>query len=405
MSGETDSSDGNPWLGRLPALIMSHVVGTMNVVSVMAMAPVISQDLNLSAAEFGAFVSAYYAAQATGSIPAGAITDRFGVGRTLVFAHVLMFIAAVMLAIADGYVECLGAMFVMGFAYCMTNPSTARGVLDWFPRERRGTAMGLKQVGVPIGGVIAAGNGALAAHVHWQSIMWGVAALMVLNGIYCLVLVRYHVPLSPDQRKSIAANLGEVLKNWNFDVYAFLNGLLNVGQTNFFGFLTLFLTGTAKASQELAGFAIGLAQTTSAVARIGWGVVSDRHFAGRRGQLVAWICGAAAMFLAAMVFVGPGPGLYLGIGLAMALGITIASFAPVAQAIVVEAVEPRLAGSAMGVNMVGVHLGGMLGPIMFGYAVDNWGGFDAAWLLTAGIVAAGLVLLVFVFKEGSPGER
>ena len=400
MSGDADSPGGNPWLGRLPALIFSHVVGTTNVVSVMAMAPVISADLNLSAAEFGAFVSAYYAAQATGSMPAGAITDRFGVGRTLVLAHCLMAIAAVTLAIAVGYIQCLGAMFLMGLGYCLTNPSTARGVLDWFPRERRGTAMGLKQVGVPIGGVIAAGNGALAAYINWQSIMWGVAALMVLNGVYCLVLVRYHVALPAEQRKSIVANLGDVLRDRNFNVYAFLNGLLNVGQTNFFGFLTLFLTASAKASQEVAGASIGLAQTTSAFARIGWGVVSDKYFVGRRAQLVAWICGAAAVFLALMAFVEPGPGLYIGIALAMALGITIASFAPVAQAIVVESVEPRLAGSAIGVNMVGVHIGGMLGPIIFGWVVDNWGGYDAAWLVTAGIVAAGLVLLVFVFKEG-----
>jgi len=87
----------------------------------------------------------------------------------------------------------------------------------------------------------------------------------------------------------------------------------------------------------------------------------------------------------------------------MALGITIASFAPVAQAIVVESVEPRLAGSAIGVNMVGVHIGGMLGPVMFGWVVDNWGGFDAAWLVTAGVVAIGTVLLVFCFKEGGRG--
>lgn len=393
--------DGNPWLGRLPALIFSHVVGTTNVVSVMAMAPVISADLNLSAAEFGAFVSAYYAAQATGSMPAGAITDRFGVGRTLVLAHCLMAIAAVTLAIAVGYAQCLGAMFLMGLGYCLTNPSTARGVLDWFPRERRGTAMGLKQVGVPIGGVIAAGNGALAAYVNWQAIMWGVAAMMLLNGIYCLILIRFHVPLPADQRKSIVANLGDVLRDRNFNVYAFLNGLLNVGQTNFFGFLTLFLTSSAKASQEVAGMSIGLAQTASAFARIGWGVVSDRFFSGQRAQLVAWICGASAVFMALMVFVEPGPGLYVGLGLAMALGITIASFAPVAQAIVVESVEPRLAGSAIGVNMVGVHIGGMLGPVMFGWVVDNWGGFDAAWLVTAGIVAIGVVLLVFAFKEGT----
>lgn len=386
---------------------MSHVVGTVNIVSVMAMAPVISRDLDLSAAQFGAFVSAYYAAQACGSMPAGAITDRYGVGRTLLLAHVIMFAAAVSLAIADGYIQCLAAMFLMGIGYSMNNPSTARGVLDWFPRARRGTAMGLKQVGVPLGGVIAAGNGALAANVDWQLIMWGIAAIIAANGLFCIGLIRYHVPLPPDQRKSIVANLGEVLRDQNFSLYAIANGLANAGQTNFFGFLTLFLTTSAKASQEMAGFAMGMAQTASAFARIAWGVVSDRYFHGRRAVLLIWLIGTSALFLAMMAIaglLGGGLGLWIGLGLTLALGITAASFAPVSQAIVVEAVEPRLAGSAIGVNMVGVHLGGMLGPMLFGWAVDHWGGYEAAWLVTAGVVAAGTLLLVTRFKEQADRE-
>ncbi|MDA0998171.1 MAG: hypothetical protein O2944_08200, partial [Proteobacteria bacterium] len=102
---------GNPWFNRLPALILSHVVGTTNVVSVLAMAPVISSDLGLGAVQFGTFVSAYYCAQAFCSLPAGGVTDRFGVGWSLVSGHAIMAVAAVMLALAQGYVPCLAAMF------------------------------------------------------------------------------------------------------------------------------------------------------------------------------------------------------------------------------------------------------------------------------------------------------
>jgi MFS family permease len=360
----------------------------------------ISDRLNLSAAEFGAFISAYYGAQAFGSMPAGAITDRIGVGRTLVMAHSLMCLAAVTLAIADGYFQCLGAMFLMGLGYSLSNPSTARGVLDWFPKERRGTAMGLKQVGVPIGGVIAAGNGALAATIDWQSIMWGVAVLIGANGVLCLSLFRFHIPTAPDQRRSIVSNIGSVLRDWNFNLYAIVNGLLNVGQTNFFGFLTLFLTSTMRVSQEVAGLAIGLAQTASAVARIGWGVISDRYYPERRATLMAIICGVAGILIGLFAVVGPGTTLWITLAIALGLGMTIASFAPVAQAVVVEAVEPRLAGSAMGVNMLGVHIGGMAGPVIFGWVVDNWGGYSAAWAVTSGIVLAGTVMLIKGFKEG-----
>jgi len=380
---------------------MSHVVGTTNVVSVMAMAPVISADLDLSAAEFGAFISSYYAAQATGSLPAGAITDRFGVGRTLVFAHALMAVAAVTLALVDGYVPCLAAMFLMGLSYSMTNPSTARGVLDWFPRERRGTAMGLKQVGVPIGGVIAAGAGAMAAYVHWQSIMWGIGLLIALNGLFCLGLVRYHVPSA--ERPSIVKNIGAVLRDWNFNIYAIINGLTTSGQSCFFTYLTLFLTTVLRSSQELASLAMGLAQTASAVARVGWGIASDRYYAGRRAKLLAWLCGGSAVFLVMMGFLGTWIGgvygIAIAVGLSSALGLTLAGFQPVAQAITVEAVEPRLAGSAVGVNMVGVHLGNMAGPMIFGWCIDYFGGFGAGWWISGVIVAAGTLLLIFVFKE------
>ncbi len=391
---------GNPWVNRLPALILSHTVGTVNIVSVMAMAPLISLRLDLSAAEFGAFISAYYAAQSFGSVPAGAVTDRIGVGRTLVAAHVLMCMAAVTLAVADGYFQCLLAMFLMGLGYSLSNPSTARGVLDWFPKKRRGTAMGLKQVGVPIGGVIAAGNGALAASIDWQSIMWGVAALIALNGIFCLSLIRFHVPAPLDQRKSIMANMSTLLGDWNFNLYAIVNGFLNVGQTNFFGFLTLFMTSTLRTSQEVAGLAIGLAQTASAVARIGWGVICDRYYPNRRAFLLAMICGVAGVFLGLLALIGPGTPLWIILFVILALGMTIASFAPIAQAVVVESVEPRLAGSAIGVNMLGVHIGGTVGPIIFGWVVDNWGGYGAAWVVTSAIVIVGTLALTVWFKEG-----
>ncbi|MEK9752166.1 MAG: MFS transporter [Rhodospirillaceae bacterium] len=406
-AGDSPGHTDNPWLRRLPILVLAHVVGTLNVVSVMSMAPVITDQLGLSAALFGTFVSAYYGAQATGSLPAGGITDGFGIGRALVAAHLVMIVGALIMAFADGYAVCVAAMVCMGLGYSLTNPSTARGVLDWFPGERRGLAMGLKQVGVPIGGVLAAGNGALAAYFPWQSLMLGVAVLIALNGLLCMTLFRFDRKLPPEQRRSPIANIGEVFRDRNFNVYALLSGLINAGQTNFFGFLTLFLTEVARASQPMAGFAMGLAQTTSALARVGWGMVSDRAFGGRRAVLKAWICGAASALLAGMALVavvggaGSGAALWLGLVFTAGLGITIASFAPVGQAIAVEAVEPRLAGSAVGYNMVGVHIGGFLGPVIFGAAMDAAdGAWAAGWLTTGLIVAIGVGLLVFAFREG-----
>jgi len=231
--------------------------------------------------------------------------------------------------------------------------------------------------------------------------MWGIGLLIALNGLFCLGLVRYHVPSA--ERPSIVKNIGAVLRDWNFNIYAIINGLTTSGQSCFFTYLTLFLTTVLRSSQELASLAMGLAQTASAVARVGWGIASDRYYAGRRAKLLAWLCGGSAVFLVMMGFLGTWIGgvygIAIAVGLTSALGLTLAGFQPVAQAITVEAVEPRLAGSAVGVNMVGVHLGNMAGPMIFGWCIDYFGGFGAGWWISGVIVAAGTLLLIFVFKE------
>jgi MFS transporter, ACS family, hexuronate transporter len=395
---------GNPWTVRLTLLVMAHMAGTVNIISVLAMAPIISDDLNLSATEFGFFITAYYCAQAFWSLPAGALVDRYGVGKVLGCAHLIMGAGSLLLVSAGSYAFSLVGLFLMGIGYSMTNPATSAGVLAWFPAERRGTAMGIKQVGVPLGGVIAAGSGALAAVDTWQTIMVATALGIFLNGLLCLYLIRFHRPPQKGELRAVG-NLRAVFRIPHVQVFTLISGLTNMGQTNFFAFLTLFLREAANASQPMAGFAIGLAQASSAVARIGWGVVSDKWYRRRRGVLMALICGVATVLLGAMVFVGPGWGLWLGLGLAFLLGITIASFAPVAQAIAVEMVEPRLSGSAMGYTMTGVHIGGMIGPPLFGAAIDMSGSYATGWLVTAGLTGLGVIMLAVWFRGNENNGR
>ena len=392
----------NPWTSRLGILVLTHVVGTANIVSVLAMAPVLNRELGLSAAEFGFFVTAYYGAQAAFSMPSGGLVDRLGVGRALVICHGIMILGALMLNQADGFPVALAALAVMGMGYSISNPATARGVFEWFPPERRATAMGIKQVGVPLGGILGAGNGALVTVVAWQDIMLGIAGLILLNGLMCLRLVRLSKPSKPapkEERRHPLANIGEVMKDWNLNRFVVLNGFYNFGQTNFFAFLTLFMRDAALASQPVASLSVGVAQAASAVARIGWGVVSDTLFKGRRKVLTVALGAFSVIFLGALMLVGPGPGVYLGLGLALLLGVTIASFAPLMQTLSVEATEPRLAGSAMGYNMLGTHLGGMIGPPLFGTVIDATGGYGAGWMMTALVVLVGVLMLAFGFRE------
>jgi ACS family hexuronate transporter-like MFS transporter len=364
----------NPWTTRLSILTLVHVVGTLHMVSVMAMAPVIQRDLDLSVTQVGLLVSAYYGAQTIGALPAGGMVDRLGVGWALVVANVILIMGAISLSQATGFALAFGSCAVMGLGYSITNPATARGVL-------------------------AAGNGALVTLVTWQNIMWLIAALTAVNALLCLHLTERPRWRAGGSLQSVVANLREVVRDRNVNMLFAAGGAFNMGQMNFFAYLTLFMREAAQASQPVAGICLAVAQAASAVGRVGWGVVSDTLFGGRRKPLVIILCAASVIFLASMAAVAPGWGVTVGFILALLLGLTIASFASLSQTLAVEVVEPRLAGSAMGYTLMGTSLGGVFGPPLFGAAVDLTGKFASGWLLTAGLVLAGTFLLGFRFRE------
>ena len=389
----------NPWITRLSILTLVHVVGTLHMVSVMAMAPVIQRDLSLSVTQVGLLVTAYYGAQTVGAFPAGGLVDRLGVGWSLVLAQVILIAGAISLSQANDFAAAFGSCAIMGLGYSLTNPASARGVLEWFPPERRATAMGIKQTGVSIGGVLAAGNGALVTLLSWQSIMWIIAGVTAASALLSLRLAERPSWRAGGSFRSVIAHLSEVVRDRNLGLLFAAGGFYNMGQMNFFAYLTLFMREAAQASQPVAGLSLAIAQAASAVGRIGWGVVSDTVFRGKRKTLVVGLCGTAVILLAAMAAVGLWWGVAVGIALALALGLTIASFASLMQTLAVEAVAPRLAGSAMGYSLVGTALGGMVGPPLFGAVVDLTGNFANGWLLTAGLVLAGTLLLGFRFRE------
>ena len=388
----------NPWRSRIGILLCAHAVGTLHSVSVLALAPVIRPDLGLNFAEFGLLMTAYSAGQVTGSVPSGAYVDRVGVGWGLVTACVILCTGAVILTQADGHSLALLAMLIIGWGYSLTNPATARGVLEWFPPNRRATAIGVKQTGVPVGGVLAAGTLVLSAYMAWQSIIWIIIATTIANALICASLVQKPKPRETS-RGNLFIEIYRLFGDRNLGALFLASGFFNTGQYNFFTYLTSFMRDAVQTSQELASLTLGLAQAVSAAGRIGWGALSDTMFHGKRKWLTVAVCLAAALFFVAMAAAGRLEATALGIGVAILLGLTIASYATLMQTMSVEAVPPDNAGAALGYTSLGSHTGAMVGPPVFGAVIDATGRFSDGYLLTGAIVAFGVLLFVVLFRE------
>jgi MFS transporter, ACS family, hexuronate transporter len=387
------------WGTRIGILTLAHVVGTLPIVSVMAMAPVIQQDLDLSVTQVGLLVSGYYLAQTIGAVPAGGLADRIGVGSALLVSHVLLIAGALIFSQAHDFAGAVAATVVMGFGYSIVNPSTAKGILTWFSARRRATAMGVKQTGVPIGGVLAAGNGALVTLFSWQSIFVAMACVIFVNGLLCALLVESQ---TQTVHRSIAATIRQMVQVGrlpNIRTLFFANIPWNMGQANFFSYLTIFMREAAGASQPVAGLVLGLAQLSSALGRIAWGVVSDTVFRGARKWITVTLCAASAVLMLAMTAVEPGFGVWLGVALAFGLGVTIASYPTLAQTLAVESVDASQSGAALGYSLMGTSIGGVVGPPIFGAVVDYTGDLADGWITTAIFVALGTALVAMSVRE------
>ncbi len=385
------------WQSRLVILTLTHVVGTVGYMSVMAMAPVIRHDLSIGATHFGFFMSGFFGAQMLAALPSGIVTDRLGVGRTLALSMTLMCLGTAGFILSPGFTSALTAMFFLGLGYSLVNPATARGVVDWFPRHRRATAMGIKQLGVPLGGMLAAGAGALVVVLDWHMILWAVTAASLISAVLCLRLTE---PGDMRNRgRNMLGDMRHILGNRRLGVIGTSVVTFSVSQSSLFAYLTLFVRDAAQASQPVAGLCMALAQGASAAGRVGFSYLSDTTFRGQRKPVIVSLLYASVASMLFAALVGPGwtvPSLSL---LALFMGGTIAAYAALILAATAESVQPEYAGSAIGYNSLSWALGGTVGPPIFGWVLDATGSYGPSWIAMAVIASLGITFFALRFDE------
>ncbi|MCC6471795.1 MAG: MFS transporter [Alphaproteobacteria bacterium] len=401
MAGDDDSLSLAGRLGRLTLLFLAHAVGTANITVALATAPAIEQSLGLNHASFGLMISAYYGAILVFSIPAGFIADRFGLRVALILANVLMGLGMGAFSRAEEILPATLYLVLCGAGYALVNPATARGTMVWFPARFRSTAMGVKQTGVPAGGLLAAL--AAAAVSDWRQLAMAVAALTLSLAAGC-ALLRLAEPKSA--APSRFADLSAILRLRYVVIFNLGASLYAIAQGAVLAYLVLFARDALEASASLASLCLGIAHTASAAGRIGWGIICD--LIQRNGRLIGLLaCGITASVAILALVVTPWiGGLAVLPVIAALLGLTVAGYAGMSQIAAAEAVEPRLAGAAIGYNMLLTNGGMMLGPLLFGTSVHafgyapSWIGLAIVILVGAGLVRVALLALARVKREG-----
>jgi MFS family permease len=383
--------------GQLAMMFMAHGIGTANITLVLAMAPAVQAGLGLDHAGFGLTIAAYYAAMVVWSLPAGWLADRLGIRWTLAIAFLLMACGMTAVSRAPGMALAAFGLAVCGFGYAMVNPATARGVFDAFPHRGRATAMGIKQTGVPTGGILAALATAATGGAPWREMALACAALSLASAVAFLFL---RAGRAAESRRAGFGDMARIARQPRLLALNGSTGVFSCVQAALFGYFVLFAHDALALDAARAGICLAVVHGFAAAGRIGWGIAGDLlPGAGREAALIICaVLGAAGLVLLA---VAPGVGYSALLALSALLGLTIAGNASLGQTATAEAVEPRFAGAAMGGNMLMVTIGSMVAPALFGRLVEQVG-YAPAWILFAGLalVAGGLVALSLLRRGG-----
>lgn len=374
-------------------------------------APLMKQDMGLSATAFGVAVSAFFWTYGPMQPLLGWMADRWPAAWVLA-GGVLVWALATLLT---GHAQRLGGLvtlrLLLGLGEGFLFPCVSKLIAGHVPADRRGMANAVVAVGLALGpaaGTLA--GGAILAQAGWR-------AVFVLSGAATLVwlvpwvLVMRRLPALP---RAVAGGKGQyraLLRDPALWLMGLCHACANYGFFFVSTWLPLYLVKSRGLPLGTMALYAGLTYAMQALASLGWGQLSDRlvragrdEGAVRRGLSVVGLIGSALAVVA--LALAPTQGWLLAA--LLVTGVFLGCLPTMVYAIGQLYAGPDRAASWIGIQNAIGSLSGIIGPVVTGVIVDVTGGFGGAFAFCAAISVLGAVLFAFalppVRRSGGAAE-
>jgi sugar phosphate permease len=346
--------------------------------------PTLQEDRGLSLAEAGTVAAMPIAGVMVTLFLWGLAVDRVGeravllagLGGTVLLGAVATFV--------EGTLALCATLFLVGMVAACTGSASGRIVVGWFPPQRRGLAMGIRQMAQPLGVAVAAATIAVTAeHVSLQAALWiPVVAVALAFGAVLLVVID---PPRPTATAALTAN------PYRADGFlARIHGvsvLLVVPQFVVWTYSLTWLVQERHWSAAAAGALVAGTHVLGALGRIAVGQLSD--VVGSRVRPLRWVAVAAGVTMALLGLTEPLP--FAVVLLVVASTVTVADNG-LAFTSVAERAGSYWSGRALGIQNTAQYLTAAAAAPVAGLAISAWG-YAATFAVSAlcPLVACALV--------------
>jgi sugar phosphate permease len=319
----------------------------------------------------------------------GAVTDAYGERVVLVSGLAGTALLGLGAVLADDLVLFAVLLGLAGASAASANSASGRVVVGWFPPERRGLAMGIRQMAQPTGvGVAAISIAVVAQH---RGIHAAIAVPTIATALAAVVVAVLVIdPPRPERPAGVPRGHDNPYRGDRY--LARIHGvsvLLVVPQFVVWTFALVWLVQDRGWSPAAAGAVVAVAQIFGALGRIGVGHLSD--VVSSRMRPLRWVALAAA---AVMLLLGATAGVGWWVAVPLMVVATVLTVADngLAFTAVAERAGPFWSGRALGIQNTAQFLTSSLVPPLGGLAVSA-AGFPWAFALAAvfPVVASPLV--------------
>jgi len=390
----------NPWRMLIWLLIAQILIAFIGR-GVSPLGVFIGESLQLTNAQIGMLPAALFFGQFVASIPFGVFVDRVGTRRLLLVLTLVLGISFSLVSFATPFWLVLVLMAIGGVGYGAYHPVSTRGILYWFDSLQRGTAMGIKQMGVTVGSALAAFLLVpLSEMFHWRPVLFVSSLVLIIGGLICYYYYRDAVVSMPKTKNArISKQLLSMFAHRRLLLLTIGAMTLSASQMSLNTYLILYATNHLLVSIVFAGMLLVISEVGGSLGRVIWGMVSDRLFQGNRMIILCMIATISTLGFVTLATLSEGVNLVVLVLIIFVLGFCLAGYNGLWMNAATEIVPKEQAGLSSGFSTSIGAWGVILGPPLFGLIADVTGSYSASWIVMA--VLMFFVAILFLFLNQS----
>ncbi len=374
------------------ALLTGHVMASMALLVLPAVAPVVAREYGIDASLIGYFITLVCVGQLVTLTWFGNVTRRFGACRINQTGHGCVAAGMALMMAPWPVFLGVGAIFI-GFGYGLLGPAFSHLLMRFSPPARRNFIFSLQQTGVPIGGMAAALIApAIALAFGWR---WALLLCVLLLAGVILMMQRGRARWDDDRdaatRVLAAQPLANIVAVWRLPPLrriALAGGAFCWAQFCVSAYAVVVCVNVFELSLLAAGAMLTVVQISSALGRVFVGWVSD---ALRNTPLVlSWNAAILLVTCVVSLWIAPSwplPAIY---ALFAVLGFTTGAWAGTVLAEAGRLAPAGTASSVLSGMFVYLNCGKMIGPIVF--ANTYWVTQSYAWAFASLALPATIAL-------------